>query len=156
MPTEVNIQFADVKRLAIPFENLRQDYAQIGAKIAVLTYGELKNFKARADYIVGFFATAGAEVIQSGELATIEAAQAWLTNAEYDYVVIAANDEDTKAVVPALLASKRASQIIDVAGKFKDEEAEWTANGLNGFIFAGQNIIEKLNAVAASMKEVQR
>lgn len=154
--TEQNEHFAGVKRLAIPFENLRREYAQIDAKIAILTFGELKNFKARADYVAGFFATAGVEVEQSGALSTIEAAQAWLTNAEYNYIVIAANDEDTKAVVPALLESKRASQIVDVAGKFKDEEASWTSKGLNGFIFAGQNIIEKLNAVAASMKEVQR
>ncbi len=155
-PTEENAQFADVKRVAIPFEKLRHAYAKIDSKFAILTFGELKNFKARADYVAGIFATAGVEVVQSGAMDTIEATQAWLKNAEYDYIVIAANDEDTKAVVPELLKSKRPSQIVDVAGKFKDEEADWTANGLNGFIFAGQNIIEKLHAVTASMKEVQR
>ncbi|MEO4052505.1 methylmalonyl-CoA mutase family protein [Solibacillus sp. CAU 1738] len=156
IPMEENVQFADVKRLAIPFENLRRDFAQIDAKIAILTFGELKNYKARADFVAGFFATAGVEAAQSGVLETVDAAQAWLTNTDFDYVVIAANDEDTKTVVPALLKAKRASQLLDVAGKYKEEEADWTANGLNGFIFAGQNIIEKLNVVTASMKEVQR
>ena len=59
-------------------------------------------------------------------------------------------------LIPALLADKPANVVLDAAGKFKEEQAEWTANGLNGFIFAGQNIIEKLNAVTASIKEVQR
>ncbi len=62
-----------------------------------------------------------------------------------------------KRLIPALLARKPANVVLDAAGKFKEEEAAWTANGLNGFIFAGQNIIEKLNAVVtASVKGVQR
>ena len=66
------------------------------------------------------------------------------------------SDDDTKALVSAILADKPANVLVDVAGKFKDEEEAWLANGLNGFIFAGQNIIEKLQSVFASMKEVQR
>lgn len=89
-------------------------------------------------------------------MATAEEAIAWLQATEAKYVVIAGSDDDTKALVPAILAAQPANVLIDVAGKFKDEEEAWLANGLNGFIFAGQNIIEKLQSVFASMKEVQR
>ena len=156
LPAEVNPQFADVKRLAIPFENLRADFAKNNAKIGILTFGELKNFKPRADFVAGFFNTAGIVPEQSGAIDTVEAAKAWLASADYDYVCVVATDDDTKALIPALLADKPANVVLDAAGKFKEEQAEWTANGLNGFIFAGQNIIEKLNAVTASIKEVQR
>ena len=156
LPTEVNIQFADVKRLAIPFENLRADFAKNNAKIGILTFGELKNFKARADFVAGFFNTAGIVPEQSGAIDTVEAAKDWLASSGFDYVCVAATDDDTKALIPALLADKPANVVLDAAGKFKEEQAEWTANGLNGFIFAGQNIIEKLNAVTASIKEEQR
>ncbi|MGM9944933.1 MAG: methylmalonyl-CoA mutase family protein [Lysinibacillus sp.] len=156
LPTEVNPQFTDVKRLAIPFENLRADFAKNNAKIGILTFGELKNFKPRADFVAGFFNTAGIVPEQSGAIDTVEAAKAWLASAGFDYVCVAATDDDTKALIPALLADKPANVVLDAAGKFKEEQAEWTANGLNGFIFAGQNIIEKLNAVTASIKEVQR
>ncbi|MNH36417.1 hypothetical protein D3C79_972060 [compost metagenome] len=81
---------------------------------------------------------------------------AWLNTTEATYVVIAGNDDDTKELVPAILAGKPANVLVDVAGKYKDEEEAWLADGLNGFIFAGQNIIEKLQSVFASMKEVQR
>lgn len=156
LPTEVNPQFADVKRLATPFENLRADFAKNNVKIGILTFGELKNFKPRADFVAGFFNTAGIVPEQSGAIDTVEAAKAWLASADYNYVCVAATDDDTKALIPALLADKSANVVLDAAGKFKEEQAEWTANGLNGFIFAGQNIIEKLNAVTASIKEVQR
>ncbi|WP_431029890.1 methylmalonyl-CoA mutase family protein [Lysinibacillus sp. LZ02] len=156
LPTEENVQFADVKRLAIPFENLRKEFAAANAKIAVLTFGELKNFKPRADFVAGFFNTAGITPEQSGAIDTIDAAKAWLAQADFNYVCIAATDDDTKALVPALLEDKPAHIVLDAAGKFKEEADTWTAQGLNGFIFAGQNIIEKLNAVTASMKEVQR
>ncbi|MEK4229877.1 methylmalonyl-CoA mutase family protein [Solibacillus sp. FSL H8-0538] len=156
LPAEENAQFADVQRLAIPFENLRRNFAQANAKIAILTYGELKNFKPRADFVAGFFATAGVVADQSEAFKSIAEAKAWLNSSNYDYVVVAATDDDTKALIPALLDGKRTSVVLDAAGKYKEEHVEWTENGLNGFIFAGQNIIEKLNSVTASMKEVQR
>ncbi|MCT6922972.1 methylmalonyl-CoA mutase family protein [Metasolibacillus sp.] len=155
MAPESNVQFVDVKRLAIPFEKLRESYAQQNAKMAILTFGELKNFKARADFVAGFFATAGITIEQSGAISTIEEAERWLKTTDYDYIVVAAMDEDAKTVVPALLKVKQEKQLLDVAGKFKEEEQAWQADGLNGFIFAGQNMIQKLNAVMASLKEVQ-
>ncbi|WP_332645246.1 methylmalonyl-CoA mutase family protein [Lysinibacillus sp. 54212] len=154
--TEENIQFTDVKRLAIPFENIRREFAAANIKIGILTFGQLKNFKARADFVAGVFATAGVVAEQSDAISSMEEAKAWLNNSDFDYVVVAATDDDTKALVPALLEGKRAGLVLDAAGKYKEEEAEWTAKGLNGFVFAGQNIIEKLNSVAASVKEVQR
>lgn len=154
--TTENAQFAGVKRLAIPFENLRATYAQTGIKTAILTFGELKNYKPRADFVQGFFATAGIVAYQTAGFQTIEDATTWLATADYDYVVVAATDEDTKAIVPALLENKKQSVVLDAAGKFKEDEAAWTANCLNGFIYAGQNIVEKLSDVVMSVKGVQQ
>lgn len=151
----VNSQFENVNRLAIPFEKLRTDYKLVQPKIAILTYGKLKDFKPRADFVSGFFATAGVIPAQSGEIQTIEAAEAWLNNAQFDYVIVAAKDDETKNLVPKLLTTKPQGVVLDVAGKFKEEQSEWLSNGLNGFIFAGQNIVEKLTEVLESLKGVQ-
>lgn len=156
LQTETNPLYADIKRLAIPFENLREQYSEVKPKIGILTYGKLKEFKPRADYVQGFFATAGIVPEQSGEIESIEDAKAWLNETNADYVVVATTDDHTKALVPALLDNKKESFILDVAGRFKEEEAEWLAQGLNGFIYAGQNIVEKLTALLESLKEVQR
>lgn len=150
-----NAQFADVKRIALPFENLRASFAQAQLKVAILTFGQLKNYKPRADFVQGFFATAGIVADQTEGFQTIEDAQAWITTANYDYVVVAATDDDTKQLIPALLEGKKQGLVLDAAGKYKEEADAWTANGLNGFIFAGQNIVEKLNDVVTTVKGAQ-
>lgn len=152
---ETNPLFANIKRIAIDFEELRNTFAISAPKAAILTYGQLKNFKPRADFVSGFLATAGLEMEQSGAIQTIEEAQQWLKQANYDYVVIAATDEDTKALVPALLEVKPSGIVLDAAGKYKEDSEAWIQQGLDGFIFAGQNIIEKLNEVSTRIQEVQ-
>lgn len=156
LPAETNAQFAHIKRLALPFENLRASYKRVQPKIGILTFGKLKNFKVRADFVEGFFATAGVVPDKSGEIRDIEEAKRWIVNANYDYVVIAANDEDTKGLVPTILEVKPDGLLLDAAGKYKAEQEKWLANGLNGFIFAGQNIVEKLTEVLESVKGVQQ
>lgn len=156
IPTAQNAQFASVKRIAISFEDLRENFAQAALKPAVLTFGELKNYKPRADFVQGFFATAGIVADQTEGFQTVEDAKNWFATADYDYVVVAATDDDTKALIPALLEGKKAGIVLDAAGKYKEDEATWTANGLNGFIFAGQNIVQKLNEVVKSVKGVQQ
>ena len=153
---ETNLLFADSKRTAIPFEQLRAEMTASRLKTAILTLGSLKSSKPRADFVAGFLNTVGLEPEKSGPISTVEEAIAWLDATEAQYVVIAANDELTKEFVPSILAGKTNDILVDVAGKFKDEEDAWISNGLNGFIFAGQNIIEKIKSVSASMMEVKQ
>ncbi|MFJ8103406.1 methylmalonyl-CoA mutase family protein [Lysinibacillus sp. NPDC096212] len=156
LESETNPAFAEIKRIAKPFEELRAVMTAANVQTGILSLGTLKSSKPRADFVSGFLNTVGLVPEKSEPVATAEEALAWLNATEATYVVIAGNDDDTKELVQAILAGKPANVIVDVAGKFKDEEEAWLANGLNGFIFAGQNIIEKLNSVFASMKEVQR
>ncbi|MFJ7368158.1 methylmalonyl-CoA mutase family protein [Lysinibacillus sp. NPDC098008] len=151
-----NPLFAHIKRVAAPFEQLRAEMSAADVKTGIVALGTLKSSKPRADFVTGFLNTVGLVPEKSEPVGTVEEAVAWLKATEAKYVVIAGNDDDTKAFVTAILAEKPAHIIVDVAGKFKDEEQAWLANGLNGFIFAGQNIIEKLQSVFTSMKEVQR
>jgi len=156
LASETNPQFAAVKRISIPFEQLRGQMTAADVKTGILALGSLKSSKPRADFVSGFLNTVGLVPEKSEPVATVEEALSWLQATDAKYVVIAGNDDTTKEWLPAILAGKPAHIIVDVAGKFKDEEEAWLAHGLNGFIFAGQNIIEKLNSVFASMKEVQR
>ncbi|MEY9973771.1 methylmalonyl-CoA mutase [Lysinibacillus sp. RC46] len=156
LESETNLAFAEIKRIAKPFEELREVMTAANVQTGILSLGTLKSSKPRADFVSGFLNTVGLVPEKSEPVATAEEALAWLNATEATYVVIAGNDDDIKELVQAILAGKPANVIVDVAGKFKDEEEAWLANGLNGFIFAGQNIIEKLNSVFASMKEVQR
>lgn len=156
IPKETNRLFTNVKRLAIEFENLREKFSTIESKIGLLTFGKLKEFKPRADFVTGVFATAGINVEQSGEITSIDKAKEWLTNCNYLYVIVCAKDEDSKVLVPLLLKEKNEQIMLDVAGKFNEVEDEWKKCGLNGSIYLGQNIVEKLNEVYNFLKEVQQ
>ncbi|WP_234447586.1 methylmalonyl-CoA mutase family protein [Viridibacillus soli] len=151
-----NPLYADYNRLAKPFEELCLNYAENQPKVALLTIGLLKQFKPRADFVSGFFATAGIIPEKSPEIQSIEEATAWLASTDAQFVIVCGQDDAVKEYVPALLLDKPAHISLDVAGRFKEEQDEWTKAGLNGFIFAGQNIIEKLTSLTANVKEVQR
>ncbi|RHW38431.1 methylmalonyl-CoA mutase [Lysinibacillus yapensis] len=156
LPLETNDLFSQIKRLAVPFEDLRISYKKANPKVEILTFGTLKDFKARADFVSGFFAVAGIVPSQSGEMHSIEELKEWVTKTDAEYVVIAAKEEDAKSIVPALLEVKPDSLLMDVAGQYKSEQDEWLAKGLNGFIYNGQDIIEKLTSLIESLKGVQQ
>lgn len=145
--------FYEVNRIAKPFEELRQQFKQSPVHVVILTYGILKNIKPRTDFVKGIFATAGITAEVTDPFTDIEKAKEWLSNSTADYVVFSATDDDTKEVIPALLASKPGHILLDAAGKFDED---WEEQGLNGFVFAGQNIIEKLQGIQDTLKEVQR
>jgi methylmalonyl-CoA mutase len=153
LPTTENPIFANVKRLAKPFEALRTQYKNNAVNVDILTFGELKNYKPRADFVAGFLAVAGVQANVTDGFQTVEEAVSYLQQTNAKYVVIAATDEDTKNLVPALLEGKPSSIVLDAAGRYKEEAEAWQAAGLNGFIYAGQNIVDKLQQVAATLGE---
>lgn len=147
VPTE---NFLEVNRLAKPFEQLRIDYKANPVKVAVLAYGELKKIKPRTDFVTGIFATAGVQAEVSEPLADVEAAKQFLANTDAQVVVFSAVDEDVEAVLPQITAAKKAGTLLDVAGKFE------AIDGVDGALYAGMNIYEKLEGILTSLKEVQR
>ena len=153
LPTNENPIFVNVKRLAKPFETLRTQFANNPINVDILTFGELKNYKPRADFVAGFLAVAGIQATITNGFQTIEDATNYLKQTKANYVVIAATDEDTKKLVPELLKVKPINVVLDAAGRYKEDATDWQTNGLNGFIYAGQNIVEKLQQVAAALGE---
>lgn len=150
LPTD---SFYEVKRIAEPFENLRQEFKKSPINVAILTYGVFKNIKPRTDFVKGVLATAGITAEVTDPFTDIDKAKEWLTKTTADYVIFSAIDDDTKEVIPTLLAAKPTGLLIDVAGKFDED---WQAQGLNGFVYAGQNIVEKLQGILETLKEGQR
>lgn len=142
--------FVEVNRLAKPFEKLRQDYKENQVKVAVLAYGELKKIKPRTDFVTGIFATAGVIADVTEPFTDVEAAKAFLAQTDAQVIVFSAVDEDVEHVLPQIVDAKQAHAILDVAGKFDAIE------GVDGALYAGMNIYEKLEGIQESLKEVQR
>lgn len=150
----INTNFDDwsgieaVHRLAEPFEVLRKQFNNDQPKTIVLTFGLLKDFKPRADFVTSFLATGGIHSKWSPIFNATEQAVEWIKREEPDYVIVSALDETVTVIMDELLDQLPKEIIIDVAGKYNEEiEQKWKEKGLNGTIFNGQDKIDKLQSI---------
>ncbi|MGB3260635.1 methylmalonyl-CoA mutase family protein [Paenisporosarcina sp.] len=133
----------EIERLAVPFEQLRNYFSEQPLRTAVVMFGVLKDVKPRADFVQGFLQAGGLNPVMSPVFADAQAAWHWVKSNQMEYVVFAANDEITNEILPQFLKVADVSTIIDVAGRHADEN-QWREQGLNGYIFAGQDVIAKM------------
>ena len=138
-----SVMHEDIDRLAIAFENFRETFQNRALKSAVVSFGTLKEVKPRADFVQGFLQAGGLDPLMSPVFEKVEDAWHWLKKNEIAYAVVAAKDGLTKEIMPSFLELKSNEIFLDVAGKF-EEETTWKDLGLNGSIYAGQDIIAKM------------
>ncbi|MFJ7933796.1 methylmalonyl-CoA mutase family protein [Sporosarcina sp. NPDC096371] len=140
-------------RLAEPFEKLRSLFGIEQPRTVLLTFGELKDFKPRADFVGGFLATGGIHSVWSPAFEDVQAAQTWLAGEKVDYAIVCATPAMTESIVESLLKGCPKNMIVDVAGKYETAiEQQWLGAGLNGFLFSGQNKVDKLMAIHNTWK----
>ncbi|WP_301108289.1 methylmalonyl-CoA mutase family protein [Sporosarcina sp.] len=142
-------EIAVTKRLAEPFENLRARQKENLPKTVLINFGALKDYKPRADFVSGFLAVGGIEAQWSPSFETINQALSWINEQQPDYAVLCASAAQSESVITDFLKEQQTNCVIDAAGKCNQEvEDQWLADGLHGFIFAGQDKISKLNEIA--------
>jgi methylmalonyl-CoA mutase len=137
-----------IQRMAEPFEKLRYRCRENQPKTVILTFGELKDFKPRADFVSGFLATGGIKSSWSPAFDAVDEAIEWLHREKPDYVIVCADDQIVSKIMITLLETLPEGIILDVAGKIDEETLRLgKEKGLNGMIFKGQNKIEKLHDI---------
>lgn len=140
-------------RLAEPFEKFRMLFEKDQPKIGLLTFGELKDFKPRADFISGFLATGGLETKWSSELSTVDEAIDWVNGEQLNYIIICATNKVTQELMIPLLEKLPCEITTDVAGKYDDElSKQWIEKGLNGFVYKGLDKLEKFTEILSRWK----
>lgn len=136
------------KRLAEPFEQLRQKAAAIeqtgkSVKAGVICLGTLKTNKPRTDYVVGILAVGGIQVVLSETIETVKEAVRFVETNDFPYYCICGADSTYEQFGSEFVEELRkvsGEAVIDAAGK-------WQVTGLDGFISAGDNIVDKLWAL---------
>ena len=143
--------FHPVARLAEPFEGLRHSFSEKQPKTVLLTFGKLKDFKPRADFVSGFLAAGGIKSDWSPVFDSAEHAIEWLQKEKPEYAIVCGKDEVVAAVLETLLGQLPVGIMLDVAGEIDEETLQhWKQLGLNGIVFNGQNKIEKLQDILNS------
>ncbi|MBD7906768.1 methylmalonyl-CoA mutase family protein [Sporosarcina gallistercoris] len=143
----------EMSRPAYAFEELRKKSAEQQIDIRLLVFGSLKSYKPRADFATEFLATGGLTAKHSPAFEDASSAIDWLKTEAPDYVILCADPDRTEQVAPDLISNKPAGVLMDVAGLVSEElTGNWLASGLDGFIFKGQNRIEKLTQILKRCK----
>ena len=138
----------ETSRPAYPFEELRKKAAEQPIDIRLLVFGSLKSHKPRADFATGFLAAGGLTAQHSPAFSDAASAIEWLCVEKPDYAIVCAAPDMTEQVTAELIANKPANLLLDVAGRVSEElTSEWLAKGLNGFMYNGQDRIEKITQI---------
>lgn len=154
-PEEVKDGLEVEHRLAQPFEDLRDYFLNKQPKVVLLTFGELKDFKPRADFVGGFLATGGIKAEWSPAFSTVGEGVTWIKENDFDYGVICISAKETETVMGELVKQLPNDQWIDVAGRYDEAiEKNWLEAGLSGFIYQGQDRVAKLTAIKNKWEEV--
>jgi methylmalonyl-CoA mutase len=157
----VNVEPIKQWRLAEPFEQLRKaaeaHFEKHGVRptVHLINIGSIPNYKARADFITGFFEAGGVAVAKSEGYHTAEEAVSGALEANGTHYIICGSDESYRDIVTAIAkALKQANENIKlyVAGKqAPDVEQSFVQAGVDGFIHAGSNCYE---TIVSFMKEM--
>lgn len=141
------------ERLAEPYERLRARAEALRAdgkdvEAGLICLGKLKDFKPRADFVTGMLAVGGISAKTSGECHTVEEAVQFVKDSSLPYYCICGADASYEQFGPQLAEAIKQSKenvTVHLAGRLPEEaQSAWTQSGLNGSIYAGQNILEKL------------
>ncbi|WP_404355457.1 methylmalonyl-CoA mutase subunit beta [Cytobacillus firmus] len=140
-------------RLSESFEGLRSLSEKLKEKgtrpqAGLICLGELKNHKARADFIAGFLAPGGVEAVRSGSVVNPEDAKAFIqeTNCRH-YFICGSNDQYDSMAVPLIKQLKESfpSAAIYLAGLPEESKRdEFKGAGIRGYIHVKSDCYETL------------
>jgi len=150
------VQPVRLTRPALAFENLRGASERHAAakggppRVFLCNMGELKEYKARADFARGFFAAGGFEVVSRGGFATPAAAAQAFAQSGAPVAVICSTDERYPALVALLIDAIRAENpkaIFILAGYPKEQVEAHKKAGVDEFIHVRADAVELLEKI---------
>ncbi|MBO1005725.1 methylmalonyl-CoA mutase family protein [Pseudogracilibacillus auburnensis] len=144
-------------RLAKTYEDLRLFFEKDQPKVVLLTFGKLKEFKPRADFVAGFLAAGGIKTVWSPAFDSVETANKWIKENDFDYGIICIHPNETEQVMVTLMKDIPEDKWLDVAGSYETRLQEvWIQAGIDGFIYKGQDQLEKLTAIKKRFEQEVR
>jgi methylmalonyl-CoA mutase len=148
----VAFEALEAKRLAEPFENLRdrsdQSLKEKGERPCVFlaNLGTAADFTARATFAKSFFETGGIEAIDSEGFADLSALATTYISSGAPFVCLCSSDkvyaQQANAAAKALRSA--GAKHIYLAGRPGEQEAELRGAGVGEFIFAGGDALAML------------
>lgn len=150
------------RRLAEPFEELRANAKQLGERtgaapsVALLCLGELKQYKARLDFMKGFLAAGGFNAVDSGPLFSLEDAKEYIAHLNTNFVCLCGANDQYESIGLNLLSALKTEfpnhTFFLVGLPEREKQDQWLNKGINQFIHAKSNCHEILFSILAEME----
>jgi len=113
--------------------------------VFMLTIGNAKMRRARAQFSAGFFGAAGFEIIDNIGFDTVEEGVQEAIDKNADVVVVCSSDQEYPEFAPAAYDQLKDKAIVVVAGYPKDNIEMLKEKGLQHFIHIKSNLVETLS-----------
>lgn len=139
------------RRVVEDVEALRAKLVKKAPKIMLLNMGTVAEYKARADFSLGFFQMAGFEVDGTMAFASVEEAVQAAKDSDADAFCICSTDGNYEELVAPLCAGLSPKMMI-LAGYPLDKIEEYKAAGIDHFIHIRANAYETLKAIADELE----
>ena len=119
-------------------------------KIFLANMGNIKEYKARADFSRGFFEVGGFEIIYPNGFTNASNALQRAVEEKPDAIVICSTDNNYTELVPdftKLIKDKKINIPLILAGYPKDKVEEYKELGVNEFIYLGADVYKILSSL---------
>jgi methylmalonyl-CoA mutase len=153
----IKIEAIPQRRLAEPFEELRRKARNLEGKIGLtpavgmICLGNLKQHKARLDFMKGFLAAGGMKSVESTSILSLENARLFVSKHGLKHFCICGTNEDNDLFGPEILKALNAEfqdQIFYLAGlPEKENQSRWLNAGIKQFIHVKSNCYETLSTI---------
>ena len=153
----IKIESIPQRRLAEPFEELRRKARNLERKIGLtpavgmICLGELKQHKARLDFMKGFLAAGGMKSVASTSILSLENVRLFVSKHRLKHFCICGTNEDYDLIGPEILEAlyvEFQDQIFYLAGlPEKENQSRWLDAGIKQFIHVKSNCYETLSTI---------
>jgi len=153
----IKIEAIHRRRLAEPFEKLRSKAKDIKEKlgaapsVGMICLGELKQHKARLDFMKGFLAAGGIKAVESKPILSIKNARQFVTEQPVNYFCLCGTNDQYEMIgheILTLLKSEFPERNFYLAGlPERENQSRWINEGINQFIHIKSNCYETLSVI---------
>lgn len=152
LQSRYEIKAVPERRLSEPFDEMRKKAklleGKIGSKptVGMICLGELKQYKARLDFMKGFLAAGGIGAEESKPIGTLENARQFVGDLHSNYLCFCSSNDQYETMGHEILSSLKdefPDRIFYLAGlPEKEKHALWINEGINQFIHVKSNCYE--------------
>jgi methylmalonyl-CoA mutase len=153
-----SIQPIAKQRLSEPYENLRKFASQLdNNQVGLVCIGELKEYKARADFMTGFLAAGGLQAVKSQGLNGLVDAHSFILKSNLKHYVLCSSNENYHNLGLELLKQLK-KELPDVhiylAGlPDKENQDHYLEAGIRDFVHLKTNCYEFNSSIIYELKE---